>query len=717
MQATLGANINWETTLKPVVQYLSQPIRFIGTYNRKNLQPDFIAGLTLTVILLPQAIAYALIAELPPQMGLYTAMLRGFIGAFWGSSNHLNNGPTNTASLLILSSLLGLFEPNTPEFIVAAGLIAVMAGLLQLLMGLARLGVLVNFVSHSVIVGFATGAGVLIALKQIRPLLGLQFAGRTIFATIEGIVTNIGNTHPQTAVLGIATIIFLVIIRKVAPKLPSALLVMILGSVAIYIFRLDEAGVSVIGELPKGLPPLTRLPIFDLELIANLSTGALALAAIGLVESIAIARTISTQTGQRLDSNQEFVGQGLANIAAGFFSGFAGSGSFTRSAVNYKAGGKTPMSAVFSSGLLFVAVFALAPLAAYLPRTALAGVLIVTAYGMIDREEISRIWTGTRGDAVIMVMTLLGTLFLRLEFAVLIGIIVSLIRYILRTSTPRVQYVLPDHNFKHFTYQPEKASCPQLGIIDILGDMYFGAVNNIEEFILEHTESHPEERFLLIRMHSVNNCDFSGVHMLETIVRAYRERGGDVFLVRINPRVQKILEDTEFVDFLGKKNIMADDLVISELFHHVLDPAVCIYECPTRAFKECLNLPKPIQLADIPVANEFANSKVATVAPKTLWNKLHNDQENGQLPLVVDVREPREFRRGHIAEATSIPLSHLLEESVNLPIDRELIFVCRSGRRSRRAAHYMMQNGHKDVSIVQGGMLSWEAAELLEAID
>ncbi|MEM7111827.1 MAG: sulfate permease [Chloroflexota bacterium] len=716
MQATLGANVIWETTLKPAVHYLRQPIRFVRGYERENLLPDFIAGLTLTVLLLPQAIAYALIAELPPVMGLYTAMLRGFIGAFWGSSNHLNNGPTNTASLLILSSLLSLFEPGTSEFIVAAGLIAVLAGLIQFIMGLARLGVLVNFVSHSVIVGFASGAGILIALKQIRPLLGLSFSGRSVVATIQGIATNLVNTHWATAVLGFATIIFLIVIRRISSKLPRALLAMILSSAAIFIFGLDDAGVDVIGELPASLPPFANLPLFDFELIGKLMTGALALAAIGLVESIAIARTIAAQTGQRLDSNQEFVGQGLANIASGLFTGFAGSGSFTRSAVNYNAGGKTPMSAIFSSILLFIAVFAVAPLAAYLPRTALAGVLIVTAYGMIDQEEISRIWYGARGDAVIMVMTLLGTLFLELEFAVLVGIIVSLIRYILRTSTPRVQYVLPDHNYKHFTYQPDKEPCPQLGIIDILGDMYFGAVNHIEEFILKHAEEFPEQRFLLVRMHSVNNCDFSGVHMLESVVRAFRERGGDVFLVRVNPRVQRILESTEFIEYLGKDHVMADDLVISDLFHHVLDPAVCIYECPTRAFKECLNLPKQIALNDISVTPDFTGQKVDTTTPKELWDQLHT-HSNGSLPLVIDVREPREYRRGHIAEATSIPLSSLFDDGVDFPHERALVFVCRSGRRSRRAASLLQQKGHPNVSIVKGGMLAWEAAELLEAID
>ena len=541
MLADLSTRVSLKTALRPTIYYLQRPLRLFGAYNRANLRSDLIAAITVAVILLPQAIAFALIAELPPQMGLYAAVVGAVAGALWGSSNQVHNGPTNAISLLVLSSLGGVFAAGTPEFIVAAGLMAVMAGLFQLVMGLARLGVLVNFVSHSVVVGFASGAGILIAIKQLKPFLGVVFESETIFETITGVATNLPATHLATAGLGVGTILLIILLRQINPKLPAALLSMVAASMVVFALRLDQQGVSVIGELPRNLPPLTDLSTFNLALVTRLSTGALAVGAIGLVETTAIARSVAAQTGQRLDSNQEFVGQGMGNIFSGLFSGYPTAGSFSRTAVNFKAGARSPVAAIFSSIFVLVAMFTLGPLAAYLPVAALAGVLIVTAYGMIDRAEIGRIWRGAPGDAAIMIVTLLATLFIHIEFAVLLGILLSLVLYFIRTSTPRVHAVLPDFRFRHLTYQSGQPPCPQLSIVDILGDLYFGAVNHVEEVILAQLDQHVEQRFLLIRMSRVNHCDFSGIHMLESLVHTYRERGGDLFLMRVGYSVRQLM--------------------------------------------------------------------------------------------------------------------------------------------------------------------------------
>lgn len=374
------------------------------------------------------------------------------------------------------------------------------------------------------------------------------------------------------------------------------------------------------------------------------------------------------------------------------------------------------MAAIFSGLFVLVAVFLLAPLAAYLPRAALAGVLIVTAYGLIDRAEIKRIWRGAHGDAAIMVVTFLGTLFLHIEFAVLAGILLSFALYIMRTSAPRVTTVLPDENFRHFIYRPDKEPCPQLNLIDVWGDLYFGAVNYVEEAILAHAEQHPEQRFLLIRMHHVNLCDFSGIHMLENVVRTYRDRGGDVFFVRVCGPVRDIMRSTGFSHHLGEDHYLSDDEAIGYLFHRVLDPAVCIYECPVRAFKECQNLPKYIDVANIPLQEEVVDHAVEEILPGQLWQQLRLGN-GARPPLVVDVREPREFRQGHIPEAQLIPLSSLLQQAVHLPQDRQIVLVCRSGRRSHRAACALQRLGRQEVAVLQGGMLAWEAASLLEAVD
>ncbi|MEE8350444.1 MAG: SulP family inorganic anion transporter [Acidobacteriota bacterium] len=695
-----------------VPYYLLRPVRLFRDYDRRDLRPDLIAALTVSVILLPQALAFALVVELPPQMGVYAAVMASIVGALWGSSRQAHTGPTNALSLLVLSSLMITNEVGTEQFLVAAGVMAVMVGLFQLVMGLLRLGVLVNFVSHSVIVGFASGAGVLIAAKQLPHLLGLKFESHTLVETIHGVVANLMEAHQLTTALGIASIVIILWVRRVNPKLPTALISMALASGVVFILGLQDQ-VAVIGLLPRGFPPLADLPIFDLDLIAKLSSGALAVGAIGLVETTAISRSIATHTGQRLNSNQEFIGQGLANMASGFFSGYACAGSFSRSAVNFKSGAKSSMSALFSGIFVLIATFFLAPLTAYLPRTALAAVLLVVAFDMIDRKEIARIFRGARGDAAILGVTFLGTLFLHIEFAVLAGIMLSFALYIVNASVPQVYPLLPDGEFRHFVRQVQQPSCPQLGVIEIQGDLYFGAVSHFEEAIHEHSERHQEQRFLLLRMGSVNQCDFSGIHALESVVKSYRDLGGDVFMCRVREPVRKLMDSTGFTLSLGEDHFLSSDTAIDYLFHRIIDPAICIYECPVRAFKECQNLPKREYPIEIPLHTEIPSDSIEVLPPRQLWESLHG----GDPPLVVDVREPREFQQGHIPTAKLMPLPELLAASGELPGDRSLVFVCRGGRRSTRAAYALYKRGYEQVRVLKGGMLAWEAAGLLEAVE
>lgn len=716
MLAKTGPRFDLGAVFRPSLHYLQRPLRLIRTYQPANFRPDLIAGLSVAIIALPQAIAFAVIAELPPQMGIYAAIMGAVFGALWGSSDQSHTGPANAISLLVFSSLSGIALVGSNEYLVAASLLAVMVGLFQLVMGLARMGILVNFVSHSVIVGFATGAGILIAILQMKPLLGLQFADETILQTVHMTVTNLSQVHWPTAVVGLGVMALLVLLRRFNPRLPGALISMIAASIVVFVFNLDEAGVSVIGQLPRNLPPLADLPLLNLELITQLSPGALAIGAIGLVQTAAITHSIATQTGQRLDSNQEFVGQGLANAAAGLFSGFPVASSFSRSAINLESGARSPLAAVFSALFVIIAMFFIGPMAAYLPRAALAGVLIVTSFGMIDRAEIRRIWQGAAGDAAIMVITLVSTLILSIEFAVLLGILFSFALYVLRTSTPRVQAVIPDPTFSHFTYQPDKEPCPQLNVVEILGDLYFGAVNHVEEIILSYLDKHPEQCFLLLRMHSVNHVDFSGIYMLESVVRTFRERGGDVFMVRVSYPVMKVMESTDFNEFLGLENFLEDDRAISHLFYHHLDPAICIYECPWRVFLECQNLPKRTDLIGISRLSEPVENTVKTVTPQQVWERLHGPDKEAL--TIVDVREPREYSRGHIPEAQLQPLAEIMAvETAVFPTSQPVILVCRRGRRSRRAAHILQQRGVQDVSVMDGGMVAWEAAGLLEAVE
>jgi sulfate permease, SulP family len=694
--------------------FFTRPKNIISNYQRGNLRPDITAGLTVAIVLLPQAIAYAMIAELPPQVGLYSAIVAAIIGALWGSSNHLHTGPTNAASLLVLTILLPIAEPGSPEYLAAAGLMAVMVGIFRLVLGLARLGMLVNFVSDSVIIGFTAGAGVLISANQLRHFLRLEIPSHpSLIITLQEISLHIQETHLISLGLGLLVILAILLLRYFIPKAPAPLIGMILGGALVAGFGLQNQGVSVIGELPQSLPPLSKLP-GNIHLISNLSTGALAVGAIGLVEAMAIARSIASQSGQRLDSNQEFVGQGLANIACGLFTGYTTSGSFTRSAVNYDAQGRTPLASVFSGIFVLIFMLVLGPLGTYVPRTALAGVLLLTAYKMVDQKEIRRIWQGSREDAFIMVATFLSTLLLQLQFAVLIGILTSLAIYILRTSVPNVIPVLPAKNFRHFTNQPESHQCPQIAIFDILGDLYFGAANHVEEILRQHLEKNPSQRFLLLRMISVHQCDISGIHILESIVDFMRERGGDVYFMRVQPPVLDLMKTTGFYDYLGPENCLSYDQAISFIYHHVLDPAICIYECEQRVFLECQNLPKRIDHPlETHIQTEIPLGNVPSVSPLDLWQELCRESSS----LVIDVREPREFNRMRILQAQSIPLFMLLSDFSQVPQNQPTVFVCHGGRRSSRAAYLYTKQGYENIRYLEGGMLAWEAACLLEAIE
>ncbi len=704
------------SALRPIPQFFLRPVDIFRIYRRNDLQPDMMAGLTVAVVFLPQAIVFSLLAGLPPQVGLYSAVVVSIVAALWGSSKHLHSGPTNTAAILTLATLQPLFVPGTPDYLVAAALLAVMVGLFRLVMGLARLGMLVSFVSDSVIIGFTAGAGVLIAIGELDDLFGLTLSGSSsLFHTLEALVVQSPETHWFSVVIGLGTITIILLVRRLNPRWPSLLIGLISAAAVVWLFNLDQYGVKILGQLPAGLPPFTPPPLLDFQLVGHLSIGALAMATIGLVEATSIARSIAGQTGQRLDSNQEFVGQGLANIATGFLSGQPCSGSFNRSALNYDAGAQSSLASVFSGLVVLVAMFALGPVTAYIPRAALSGMLLLAAWGMIDRKEMARILHGASGDALIMVVTLLATLFLPLQFAVLTGILMSLGYYIMKTSTPHVLTVLPDETFRHFAYQPTKPLCPQLSIIKISGDLYFGAVNHVEESIRQSMGRHPRQRYLLLRMHGVNHCDISGIHMLESVMRFCRDKGGDLYMMKVQRPVHDLMVSTGFYNQLGADHFLLEDHAIDHLFYKVLDPAICIYECEVRAFKECQNLPKRALPAGVQVYTMIPSGGLPEISAQELWHKLRYSDTP---PLVIDVREPREFKQGHIPKAELIPLAKFLLEEHKLPHNRDIVLVCRSGRRSERAAYMMQQKGHNDhnLRVLSGGMAAWEAAKLLEAV-
>ncbi|MEN8007455.1 MAG: SulP family inorganic anion transporter [Candidatus Krumholzibacteriota bacterium] len=688
--------------------FFMRPAQVLKRYAGDNLRPDLMAGLTVAVVLLPQAIAYAMIAELPPQMGLYAAIVGAMVGALWGCSRHLHTGPTNASSLLVLASLLSVATPGSAQFLVAAGYMSIIVGVLKLVMGLLRWGVLVNFVADSVILGFTAGAGILISFNQLRHLLRLDIASNPkLGETLKDLAIHVDHTHLISLGLGVGAILVIVLCRRIRPSLPAALIAMVVTAAATAIFRLDQHGVLVLGAVPRSLPPLADLPILDFNLIWKLTPGAVAVTAIGLVEAVAIARSVAAQSGQRLDSNQEFVGQGLASIATGFLSGYPVSGSFTRTTVNYASGGQTQLASVFSGMWVMLAVLLLAPLAIYLPRAALAGVLLVTAWGMVDRGEMRRILRSSKGDSSILIATLAATILLPLEFAVLAGMLVSFARYLIKSSTPGVHSVVPDENFRHFIRAKDATVCPQLGVIEIEGSLYFGAVHHVEEALRANQDAHPSQQYLLLRMHMVDHCDVSGIHMLESVVKRYRKRGGDVFIEGIRPMARHMVGLYGFDRMIGAENILDIDNAISHLFHKVLHPGFCIYSCKERVFGECQALPKYTDQPQLPGVAEIMPHVIEELAPSQVKTMME-DESSGV--VVIDVGEPAEYRNWHIDRSFSLPLRRLSSEGVGLPKESPVIFVSRIGRRGALAVHIMQDLGYTDTFNLKGGMLAWEAA-------
>ncbi len=696
--------------------FFTRPVEIFKQFQRENLRPDLIAGLTVAVIMLPQAIAYALIAELPPQVGLYAAFVAAIVGVLWGSSVYLHTGPTNAASLLVLSTLAPVVAVGSPEYIAAAGLLAVMVGVARLGMGLARLGMLVNFVSDSVIIGFTAGAGILISVNQLRYLFGLDIPGSpSLLVTFQSTLQDFANLNMPTTMIGLLSIFIIIVAGRINKKMPGALIAMVVTAVLVYVFDLEAVGVAVLGEIPRSLPPLANLPIFNWQLIRELSAGALAISALGLVEAMSITRSISAQSGERIDANQEFVGQGMANIAAGFFSGYTCSGSFIRSAVNYNSGARSPFAVIFAAIFMAAAALLLSPMAAYLPRAALAGVLMVTAYQMVDRKEMKRIWYTSKGDSAIMIATLFATLALPLEFAVLTGVLVSFARYIAKTSTPGVHPMLPDEKFEHFEYQPEKPECPQLGVLTIEGSLYFGATSHVDDMIRTHMEAYPEQMFLLLRMHRVNHCDISGLHMLEAIVNLYRQKHGDVYMVGVRKSVWEKMRLSGFDQALGIDHFLSQERAISNLFK-ILDPGLCIYKCQIRAWRECQSLPKSYCEEKIPTGILVpVAAHIPNISSADLWQKLNNG--NGACPVVIDVRESCEFEKGHVPQATLIPMPKLLVGNGTLSHEDDIVIVCRTGRRSTQVVYALQQRGYQNLSNLTGGMVAWENAGLPAVID
>jgi len=571
-------------------------LSWIRGYERRHFRADLVAGLTVAVVAVPvpQCMAYALIAGLPVQYGLYAAIVPAIIGSLWGSSAQLVTGPTTAISLVVLSTLIQLAQPGSDHYLELAFFLALMVGMIQIAMGVARLGSLLNFVSHSVILGFTAGAAVLIGFKQIPNLLGLNLEKTSIFVeSLVQIASHVHETHIITSALGLGTVAIIVALRKLRPSLPGTLIGLLVIGGVVALFKLDARGVAVVGAIPQSLPPFHLPSIRGLEIemdIADLAPGALAIAILGLMEAVSIAKSIAGQTHQRLNVNQEFIGQGLANVAASLFSGYPGSGSFTRSAVNFRSGGKTPMSGVLSGVAVAGVVLLAAPLASKLPVAALAGVLMVVAYDMIRKEDIKRAIRATRGDAAVLVVTFLSTLFLHLEFAVYVGVLLSIGLHLAETSHPRIHSVVPDLSTGKMVGSAHGKICCQMDIVTVEGAVFFGSVTFVLEDLQRRLKNHPHMANLLIRLHQTNILDASGIHVVEILLEEVRERGGGLYFAGVKPRIFQVFKNSGLLSEVGESHFRtATGSAIRQAMRESFCPSICA-TCEYMVFVECPEL-------------------------------------------------------------------------------------------------------------------------------
>lgn len=527
----------------------------LKTYTARDFRADLTAALTVTPMAIPQAMAYALIAGVHPQYGIYACMLPVIVAALWGSARYLAAGPTNAISMVLFSTMAtvsvgGTLIASLPQEARMAYVfgLALLCGLIQVGMGLARLGDLANFISHSVMVAFSTGAALLIAAGQLTTVLGLPGPKPAGFFPQLGMAARqLGQINYWSLGLALLTIALILLLRNsISRRFPATLAALALVSLIADSLQAAANGVALVGPIPGIIPPLSLPPAFALTALGDLFMPALAIALLGTVESLAIGKQMADIRGDVFNGSQELIGQGLGNIAAGLTSGIPGCGSFTRSALVVTSGGTTRMGTVFSGLLALPMLFVLAPLISYLPMPALGGVLLLISFQMIDRESIRLCLVATRVDRAVLLLTFAATLLLDLERAIFVGVLLSLVLFIYKTSHPRVRRLRPNDPLLRDA-PPDMP--PGIAVYVIEGTLFFGAIHELERQLRE--EDREPARLVVLHLTRVFWLDASGAHALAQFVERCYARSVPVILVVGSRNVRDILRRTGLLSYLS----------------------------------------------------------------------------------------------------------------------------------------------------------------------
>ncbi|WP_426233439.1 SulP family inorganic anion transporter [Pseudomonas sp. TWP3-2] len=499
-------------------------LTWLPRQTRASVGRDLIVGLSGAILALPQSIAYALIAGLPPEYGLYAAIIPVLIACLWGSSWHLICGPTAAISIVLYASVSPLAVPASQDYITLILLLTFLAGVFQWLLGLLRFGALVNFVSHSVVLGFTLGAAVVIVIGQLPNLLGLDLQSKaTALDSLMDLLRHLGTVDKPSLALGVATVLVGAALKQLLPRWPTLLITLVLGSLLVWLWPAMFGHVQLVSAFVGRLPPFSALDL-DLDVILRLLPSAVAVGMLGLVTSLSIARSISARSQQLLDANQEVRAQGLSNIVGAFFSGSLSAGSFTRSGLSYEAGACSPLAGVFSA--LWVALFAIfgAGLIAHIPIPAMAGSILLIAWGLVDIRGIRALLRVSRAEFLVMALTCLATLLLELQTAIYAGVLASLFFYLKRTSQPRVQHWRDGED----------------DVLRVGGSIFFGASHYLQ---VRLQRMHGAR--VVIEAQQINFIDYSGVEMLHQEARRLLKQGRCLTLRRARPQVVEELRKLE----------------------------------------------------------------------------------------------------------------------------------------------------------------------------
>lgn len=528
--------------------------RQLSDYGRDQLRGDLSAGLTVGVMLIPQGMAYALIAGLPPIYGLYASLVPLAVYSLFGTSRQLAVGPVAMVSLLVAAAVGPLANGQPELYIGLALLLSLMVGVLQFGLGVARFGFLVNFLSHPVLSGFTSAAALIIGLSQLKHLLGIDLPrSNYIHEILWAAAGRIGQIDPLTVLLGVGSILLLVGLRQLNPSIPGALVAVITTTGLVWAFGLDEHGVSIVGSVPGGLPA-PSLPSLGMENVWTLTPSALAIGLVGFMESIAVAKVYAGRHRYDIDANQELIGLGLANIAGAFFSAYPTTGGFSRTAVNDEAGARTTLAGLFAAGVIALTLLLLTPLFYYLPNAVLAAIIMVAVSGLIEWKEAVHLWEVDRKDLGLMALTFVATLALGIEEGILAGVIVSLIVVIYQSSTPHTALMgrLPGTDtYRNLKRNPEALTRSDVVVVRMDANLYFATASSFQDLVRRVDTQDPSLQAVVVDMYPVNRIDSTGVRTLEKVIETCRRHGVELYLAGVKGPVKDMLDEANVTEVLG----------------------------------------------------------------------------------------------------------------------------------------------------------------------